>query len=201
VVLSDEEFALLLGPLTDGRGMLRVAALTEALCGDSYSAARQDAVHAAYRHLAAAAPVTVGRLKAAFDAKFDPRVVAGAMTPAEAAAEFVRQWPLHRAPADAVTPEQFEAYYESVAACVADDWAFVDMVANVWHVPGSGSWKGKRGKRVLVTFHKGSSTETVIPGGEDIDDADFEGLAAALKHQGFGGIARIKVLGLAEDEE
>jgi hypothetical protein len=144
---------------------------------------------------------SISELKAMFDAKFDLRVCAlNAMTAVEAAAEFARQWPMHQKLSDAVTLQDFFAYYEDVSAGVADDFEFVEMVSNLWHIPGHGNWKLKKGKRVLVTFHKGSSTECVIPESEDIADDDFEGLSMALKTLGFGGIARVKVLGTVEPE-
>lgn len=138
--------------------------------------------------------LSVSEVKALFDAKFDARVRGGEMTGVEASAEFERQWPQHTKPDAAVTEAQFVAYYADVSAATADDFEFVETVANLWHVPGRGFWKAKKSKRVLATFHKGSSTEVVIPEAEDIPDDDFEGLAAALKTLGFGGIARVKVL-------
>jgi len=142
--------------------------------------------------------VTIADLKASFDAKFDPRALAKVITVVEAASEFGRQWPLHTRPTAVVTEGDFAAYYRDVAACMPDDFEFVTMVANVWHVPGRGGWKTKAGKRVLVTFHAGSSTEVVIPEAEDIPDDDFVGLTTALKAMGFGGIARVKVLGAVD---
>ena len=51
-------------------------------------------------------------------------------------------------------------------------------------------------RRVLLSLHNGSSAEVAIPGGEGLRDDDFAGLSAALKRLGYGGIARIQVLGL-----
>jgi hypothetical protein len=140
--------------------------------------------------------LTIADVKGAFDAKFDCRVTASPpeLTAVEAAAEFARQWPRHLRPGDAVSAEDWHAYYADVSALLPDDFEFVAMVANLWHVPGRGSWKAKASKRLLVTFHKGTSTEVVVPEAEDIADDDFEGLASALKALGFGGIARVKVL-------
>jgi len=141
--------------------------------------------------------LSVSEVKALYDAKFDVRVHgSGEMTAVEAAAEFERQWPQHPKPDAPVSVAQFVAYYADVSAAVPDDFDFVEMVSNTWHVPGRGTWKAKKSKKVLVTFHKGSSTEVVIPEAEDIPDDDFEGLAAALKTLGFGGIARVKVLSM-----
>lgn len=145
--------------------------------------------------------VSVSELKALFDAKFDIRVrLHGSMSAVEAAAEFERQWPNHGKPGDAVTEDDFLTYYHDVSAAIPDDFDFVEMVCNVWHVPGRGNWKAKKSKKVLVTFHKGSSTEVVIPECEDIPDDDFEGLTIALKAMGFGGIARVKVLAIFDPE-
>jgi hypothetical protein len=140
--------------------------------------------------------LTIADVKGAFDAKFDCRVTASPpeLTAVEAAAEFARQWPQHPRPGDTVSAEDWHAYYADVSALLPDDFEFVAMVANLWHVPGRGSWKAKASKRMLVTFHKGTSTEVVVPEAEDIADDDFEGLASALKALGFGGIARVKVL-------
>lgn len=155
---------------------------------------------------AAGGGLTIADVKNAFDAKFEPRAAltatgaAGSMTPVEAAFEFSRQWPSHHRPGDAVSAPHFHAYYEDVSALIGDDHAFADMVANTWHVPGRGTWKTKASKRVSVTFHKGTTTEVVIPEAEDIPDDDLEGLAAALKKLGFGGIARVKVLEMIECE-
>lgn len=123
------------------------------------------------------------------------------MTKAEAKADFARQWPSHPRPADVVAFEHFAAYYADVAACVPAGTDVPELVANAWHVPGAGSWVVKKGKRVLVTFHKGSSTEAVIPAGEDIADDDQAALANALEKMKIGGVARVKVLGLVEPSE
>ena len=76
-----------------------------------------------------------------------------------------------------------------------------ELLANSWHLPGAGSWLRKKGLRVRVTFHKGSSTEATIAEGEGMDAEDQGALADRLKHMGFGGIARVKVLGLVEPVE
>lgn len=198
--LGEDEFQLMLRPFTDRSGFIHSKDLLEGLRGETYSASRAEAVKLAYEHLSrsTSGSVTVGQLKKVFDSKWDPRTVSKAMTGPEATLEFSRQWPAHKASTDAVTFAQFEGYYRDVSACMGDDWEFSDFVFNAWHVPGCGHWKQKAGKRVLVTFHKGSSSEAVIPGGEDIHDDDFEGLVAALEKMGMGGIARVKVLGLVE---
>jgi hypothetical protein len=79
--------------------------------------------------------------------------------------------------------------------------ALGELLANTWHLPGQGCWLRKKGLRVLVTFHKGSSTEAVIPEGEGLDAEDQVLLAERLKEMHFGGIARVKVLGLVEPAE
>jgi hypothetical protein len=105
----------------------------------------------------------------------EERVESGVLTVTEAASEFARQWQAtHPRASQVVTQDQFLAYYRDVAAAfqTGDRTGtvtfehppvdpFVMVVANVWHLPGRGSWQGRRGKRVLVTFHKGTSTETV----------------------------------------
>ena len=75
------------------------------------------------------------------------------------------------------------------------------LVANTWHLPGRGGWLRPKGLKVLMTFHKGSTTETVIPEGEHMDPSDQAALTAACEAQGFGGIARVKVLRLVEAED
>lgn len=147
-----------------------------------------------------ASVVTADELKFAFDAKFDPRALSKALTPVEAAFEFSRQWPEQQRPADPVSLDSFHRYYQDVSPLIGSDEEFVELVANAWHVPGAGSWKTKASKRVLVTFHKGTSTEVIVPEAEDIHDDDFEGLCGALKTLGFGGIARVKVLEVIEVE-
>lgn len=201
VKLSDEEFARLLAPFEQSASLVAAGDLLAVLRGDNYSASRAEVVRAAYAALSSGGLVepTVAAVKKRYDAKFDPRVKhEQSMTAVEAAGEFARQWPRHVAPTAVVTPDDFESYHIDVSACIDDDAAFVEHVANVWHLDGRGSWQGKKGKKVLVTLHKGSSIETVIPGAEDVPDDDFSTLSSMLQAQGFGGIARIKVLGLVD---
>ena len=205
VALGVDEFALMFAPFERAAGLVAGPALLAAVRGaDSFGAARAEAVHAAFAHLAAQAKggaVTIGQAKASFDAKWDPRVTAAKpqLTAAEALLEFQRQWPLHKAAAAELTPEQFEAYYRDVSACLGDDRTFCEMVLNCWHVPGRGHWKQKKSLKVLVTLHKGSSTEAMIPAGEDLDQDNFEALCEALeKRCKIGGVARVKCLGLVE---
>lgn len=147
---------------------------------------------------------TFGAAKVLYDSKFDPRVREGLLTAVEASNEFSRQWPKHHNSTNEITFEDFASYYEDVAPCVsgglATDDEFVELVANTWHIPGQGCWKLKKSKKVLVTFHKGTTAEAVVPEAEDIPDDDFEGLSKLLKKQGFGGIARIKVLELIDND-
>lgn len=219
--LSEEEFTLLFSYFTGSTTLARSAAanllprqqLLDAIRGgEGLSDSRIDMVHEAYTYLCSTSPdgtLTAGHAKGKFDGKWDPRVQAssapgapkyGGMTAVEAKAEFGRQWPRHVRAADAITPAQFGEYYTDVSACVEDEWEFSQYVANSWHLPGKGGWKGKAGKKVHVDFFNGSSTDAVIPGGEDIRDEDFEGLVEALGRMGMGGIARCKVLGLVHDE-
>lgn len=203
-------------------------ALLDAVRGEpSLSGYRLDVVREAFEYLcstegapspaatsrgsAAARGVSVSHAKAKFDGKWDPRVLAfkapgapryGGMTAVEAKAEFGRQWPAHPKAGDVITLEQWVDYYADVAACFSDSEAeFGEYVFNSWHLPGRGSWKGKAGKKVHVDFFNGSSTDAVIPGGEDIHDDDFEGLVEALGRMGMGGIARVKVLGVVHQDE
>ena len=145
---------------------------------------------------------TIGLLKHKYDGKCDLRAKAGAMTRVEAKAEFARQWPLYKSSTTAIVSlADFTDYYSDVGGALDDDFLLSQVIANAWHVPGKGDWLVKKDKRVLVTFHKGSSTEAIIPFGEDIHDDDFEALTAALAKMKFGGVARIKVLGLVERKE
>jgi len=221
-VLSDEEAAALFSPFAAaaaaagaasglGRGpgaaLLPRAALLAGLRGDTFTPRRAAAAAAAYAELAAAgAPVTAGRLKAAFDGKFDPRVLAagapgapraGGMTAVEAASEFARQWPSHPKAADAVSAADFAAYYADVAACVDDDDEFEAMVANVWHLAGKGFWKPKGGLRVHIDFFNGSATDATVAD-EGFAHDDFDALIDACAKIGMGGIARVKVVGVVE---
>jgi hypothetical protein len=212
VTLGPDEFTLLLGPFDPrGTGFLASAAFLSAVRGDGYTPMRAEAVQEAFGAVAAHAAAgssasassgapTVAAVKKAFDARWDPRVQAKALTVEEARTEFGRQWPLHRKATDAVTAADFAAYHRDISPLVGDDLAFAELVANLWHVPERGNWRQKKGKRVQVTFFAGSATEAVIPGGETIADEDFEGLVSALSKLGMGGIARITVLGLVEPE-
>lgn len=215
--LQEGEFSLLLEPFAASMpgvggstvaatgGFLDRARLLAALRGaGELSGAASGAVEEAYAHLETrcGAPVTIGALKKAFDGKWDPRVQAGRLTKEEAKTEFARQWPSHPRPGDVVTVSQLAQYYLDVAGALGgDDWALCELIANSWHVPGKGSWKVPRSAKVLVTFFKGSSTEAVIPQGELIDPSDQGALAAALEKAGYGGIARVKVLALLNDED
>jgi hypothetical protein len=94
------------------------------------------------------------------------------------------------------------AYYGDIVPLLeGGEAALGELLANTWHLPGQGSCLVKKGLRCLVTFHKGSSTEAVIAEGEGIAADDQATLAERLKHMGFGGIARVKVLGLVEPAE
>jgi hypothetical protein len=221
--LSDEQAALLFGAFAAagtvggqraglGRGaataLLPKDAFVEALRGvESFDESRQSVVRAAYAHLSSAGPVTMGSLRAAFDGKFDPRVLAaaapgapkhGGMTSTESALEFGRQWPSHPRSSDPVTLGHFLSYYADVSAAMEDTEAFDSFVYNVWHVTGRGSWKPAGGLRVQVDMHNGSSTTIVLPGGANIDTSDYDALTEACAQAGLGGIARIKVLGIVE---
>ena len=66
-------------------------------------------------------------------------------------------------------------------------------------MPGRGHWKKPKALRVLVTLHKGSSTEATIPDGENLDPEDFDMMCEALeKRCRIGGVARVKALGLID---
>jgi len=216
--LADAEFALLVAPFAapaagaaraaPGAGGGAPAAVARApfaaaLRGPPLGPAAAASVAEAYALLdAAPGGATAGALKARYDGKADPRARAGALSRVEAKAEFARQWPALGARADApVSAADFADYYADVGAALPDAAALAAVVANAWHVPGRGDWLVKKDKRVLVTFHKGSSTEALIKGGEAIADDDQEALAAALAKMKIGGVARVKVLGLVEAAE
>ena len=128
VTLGADEFAMMLAPFERPGGLVAGVPLLAAVRGaESFSAARAEAVSAAWAHLqaqaraAGKAAVSIGQAKAAFDAKWDPRVVATPkplLTAPEALLEFQRQWPLHKSAADELTSRQFEDYYRDVSACV-----------------------------------------------------------------------------------
>lgn len=203
VNFTEDEFNLFLSAYENSKqpGYLSGAGFLKVLQGNLYSASRAQAVEEAFHHFSSSAsPVTYGHLLKSFDARWDPRARNHQLTVEEAKAEFSRQWPQHRGASAVITSTQFEQYYQDVAACMDNELEFIEMVYNVWHVPNAGCWKQKKSKRVLVTLHKGSSTEALIPNGEDIADEDFDGLTAALGRMGIGGIARVKVLGLVETD-
>jgi hypothetical protein len=203
VSLGADEFAMMFAPFERQGGLVATGELLGAMRAagqqTAFSAVRAEAVAAAYAHLAASAGgsgVTVGKAKASFDAKWDPRVLAKRLQAPEALLEFQRQWPLHKSASQPLTPAEFDSYYREVSACVPSDAEFAEMVLNCWHVPDRGSWKLPKSMRVLVTLHKGSSTEAVIPRGEELDENDFDGLCVALdKRCHITGVARVKVLG------
>ncbi len=220
--LEEAEYALMVAPFGGagarsssggggggGGGVLDRAALQAALRGGAgLSSEAAEAVRAAHAHCAATlgsgggGSPALGALCRAYDGRFDPRVAAGRLSRAEAKAEFARQWPGHRGAAAAVSAADFVDYYGDVAPLLAGgEGALGELLANTWHLPGQGSWLRKKGLRVLVTFHKGSSTEATIPEGEGLDPQDQELLAERLKAMHFGGIARVKVLGLVEPAE
>jgi len=221
---EEAEFSLLIAPFLTraggGRGvtitrappphsqssMLDRLSLVDALRGGvvpALSSAASRSVSEAYLYLCSsleASPhsgLAIGPLKHAFDGKLDPRVVAGKMTRAEAKGEFARQWPRHLSPGATVSLSDFTEYYSDVCGVTGED-PLNDLLANTWHIPGQGSWLTKKGKRVQVTFHKGSSTEAVIKEGEGIPDEDQAQLMYHLEKMGYGGIARVKVLGLVD---
>ena len=211
VTLGADEFAMMFAPFERPGGLVAGPPLLAAVRGaDSFGEARAEAVAAAWAHLQAqaraagkGAAVPIGLAKASFDAKWDPRVRATPkplLTAPEALLEFQRQWPLHKAAGDELTARQFEDFYRDVSACVpSGHGVFEEMVLNTWHVPGRGHWKLPKALRVLVTLHKGSSTEATIPDGEHLDPDDFDALCEALeKRCRIGGVARVKILGLVE---
>jgi hypothetical protein len=210
VTFGADEFGMMLAPFDRPNGLVASAPLLAAVRGaDSFGAARAEAVGAAWGHLqsqaraAGKAAVSIGLAKASFDAKWDPRVCVAPkpqLTAPEALLEFQRQWPLHKASADELTEAQFFAYYRDVSACVpSGGGTFESMVLNTWHVPGRGHWKLPKAMKVLVTLHKGSSTEATIPDGENLDPENFEQLCEALeKRCRIGGVARVKVLGFVD---
>ena len=210
VTLGADEFAMMFAPFERPGGLVAGPPLLAAVRGaDSFGPARAEAVAAAWAHLqaqaraAGKAAVSIGQAKAAFDAKWDPRVCAvpkPSLTAPEALLEFQRQWPLHKAAGDELTARQFEDFYRDVSPCVpSGHGAFEAMVFNTWHVAGRGNWKKPKAMRVLVTLHKGSSTEATIPDGEHLDPEDFDAMCEALeKRCRIGGVARVKFLGLIE---
>ena len=213
--LEEAEFALLSAAFVvagrGGEGGLARGALLEALRGSAgLSPEAAAAVRAAHAHVQATRSssssssegLTLGDLVAAFDGKLEGRVAAGRMTRAEARSEFSRQWPRHRGKGARVSAEDLQEYYADVVPLLAGgEGALAELLANTWHLPGQGSWQVRKSLRVLVTFHKGSSTEALIKEGEGIPQDDQELLAERLKAMGFGGIARVKVLGLVEPVE
>ncbi len=200
VAISDAEFALLFSAFT-ASAFVAAADVMAALRG-TLSAERQETIRTAYEHLCKVfgSTVSVDALRSKYDAKFDPRVQAKRLTAAEAAAEFSRQW-FHVRGNTAVSLAAFMEYYADVAPCVADDFEFETLVANMWHISGRGSWRGALSKRVSITFHAGSSTEVVVPNGELIADDDFPAMIEALRKLGFGGVARYTVVGLVDPAE
>jgi hypothetical protein len=208
--VEEAEWGLLTGAFATGKPpsvALDRGAFWGALRGEGLSEGAQGGVRAAFAHVSGGGgEVPLGVLCRAFDAKLEPRVVAGRVLRAEAKAEFGRQWPTlaKRGGAGAVGEADFLEYYGDVVGMLeGGEGALGALLANTWHLPGQGSWKVKRSLRVLATFHKGSSTEAVIPEGEDIHPEDQEALMERLKKMGFGGIARVKVLALEDpkDEE
>jgi hypothetical protein len=208
VRLDEAEAALMLGGLVEGArggGVPRAPFLAALGVLGELPASVAAAVAEAHAHVAAGAGagagcVPVGALKAAFDGKFDPRVAAGRATKAEAKAEFACQWPAHSR-AGAVTVAELCDYYRDVMPMLPEGTDVEALVANTWHVPGKGAWLRPKGLRVLMTFHKGSTTETTLPEAEHMDHTDQALLTSLCEAQGFGGIARVKVLRLVEPED
>jgi hypothetical protein len=223
VIFTDAEFTMLFDPFLVAQkglggaaaaaagGFVSRAAVSSSLRGGVLSSLARAAVYEAYDLLSSSADnnvvgggggPTIGALKQKYDGKCDLRAKSGAMTRVEAKAEFARQWPTYKSSTTAIVSlADFTDYYSDVGGALDDDTLLSQVIANAWHVPGKGEWLVKKDKRVLVTFHKGSSTEAIIPFGEDIHDDDFEALTAALAKMKFGGVARIKVLGLVERKE
>jgi hypothetical protein len=162
---SDEEFALMLGqfgaaaPGIPAGGAIAIRSLLAALRDSSEGvlpASREGVIRAAWSHVSAKTAKAAGGasatvtfadlLRLSHVGQADPRVASGSLTPVEASAEFARQWPALSRPTDAVTWAAFASYYADVSATVPSDAAFEELVANSWHVPGRGSWRGKMGK-------------------------------------------------------
>jgi hypothetical protein len=201
VRLQEAEAAMLLAALSERGSVARVPFLAALGVPPELPPHVAAAVAEAHAHLAAGAgAVPVGALKAAFDGKFDPRVGAGARTKAEAKAEFACQWPAHGR-SGAVTVVDLCDYYRDVLPMLPEGADAEALVANTWHVPGKGSWLRPKGLRVLMTFHKGSTTETTLPEAEHLDHTDQALLTSLCEAQGFGGIARVKVLRLVDAED
>jgi len=183
--------------------LLSRGALVAALRGEPLSPTALALLEEAYAHLTATlgSPPPMAALKRAYDGRLDVRVVGGKLSRAEAKGEFGRQWPHHvKDPHSAVTFEDLCEYYRDVCGVVGEG-VLGDLLANTWHLPGKGWWLQKKGKKVVATFHKGSSTEAVIPEGEDIPNDDMATLIAHLEKLGYGGIARVKVIGLVDPPE
>lgn len=202
VTFKADEFDLMFSKFETSSNLIAATHLLHAIRssgGAVFGAERVEAVASAYEHLESGGPVTAGRVKGGFDSKWDPRcrtLPKPLLMPAEALLEFQRQWPHQKSSSDLVSREQFLSYYADVSSCIASLSDFAEMVLNCWHVPGRGNWKQKKSMRVLVTLHKGSSTDATIPNGEDLDPDDFEGLCIALeKRCKITGVARIKILG------
>ena len=132
-------------------GLVDLNALLGALRGPPLSPARASVIRDAYallqsRTTPAAGPTLADLLRFSHVGKADSRVAAGHMTAVEAAAEFGRQWPAFSRPSAVVDAASFEGFYADVSAMVAEEDAFIELVANTWHLPGQGSWRGKMGK-------------------------------------------------------
>ena len=132
-------------------GLVDMNALLAALRGPPLAGARAAVARDAFSFLGARAavpgsPTRADLLRLSHIGKADPRVAAGQMTPAEAASEFARQWPALSRAADALSGDAFASYYADVSAMIPGDADFVTLVANTWHLPGQGSWRGKMGK-------------------------------------------------------
>lgn len=205
VSFKADEFDLLFSKFATSGNMIAAPQLLHAIRsagGAIFGSERIEAVSAAYVHLETGGQVTAGRVKSSFDAKWDPRcrtTPKPLLMPAEALLEFQRQWPHQKSSTDVISLDQFLNYYADVSSCITSSADFVEMVYNCWHVPNKGNWKQKKSMRVLVTLHKGSSTDATIPNGEDLDPEDFEGLCIALeKRCKVTGVARVKVLGFID---
>lgn len=145
VTLEPEAFDLFFDGFDEAQsGLVSSRDILEAVSGDSFSGARREAVDDAFSRLTAAATaktgrpaVTVALMVAAYNASNDPRVASevggvGLLTALEARNEFGRQWPRHTKPTAVVSRADFQDYYAAVSASIEDDWAFIEIVHDVW---------------------------------------------------------------------
>lgn len=122
----------------------------------------------------------------AYDASQHPEVLAGKKSPEQVFREFLDTFDVDHLHTGAITPEEWEHYYQNISSSIDDDDYFELMMRNAWHISGGTGWcANTSNRRVLVTHLDGRETVEEIKDDIHMTNGDVSAIVNHLRLQGI----------------